>query len=73
MSFVPSVIEVTVERAGVFVKTTSILMCENLEQAVVAEKNQLQMADVLMEQQGQPFVTVSTELGIRLEKIPDGY
>jgi len=47
----PVLVEVNVERKGIFVVTTSILMCSDYTQAVQTFADQSQLADALLEAQ----------------------
>jgi len=53
----PIVVEVKVEENGLFVTTTSVLMCATLKDARQAYDNQIEMAKGLMEWQNQDFVS----------------
>ena len=49
----PVLVEVNVERKGIFVVTTSILMCNDYLSAVGVFNQQSEMADALMDEQSK--------------------
>jgi len=53
----PVVVEVNVVQNGLFITTTSIIMCDSLSQAKQAYENQKTMASALMEWQQEDFVS----------------
>lgn len=53
----PIVVEIKVEQNGLFITTTSILMCGSVVDATQAYKNQEEMAKGLMEWQSDDFVS----------------
>lgn len=63
-----TLVEVSVELMGLFVRTESIFMYDNLEDAKQGERTQAKVAEALMEAQGEEFFAVALEGGIRLEK-----
>lgn len=53
----PVVVEVRVEKEGLFIVTTSILMCGDDDSAKQAYRNQQEMAEALMDTQGFCFLS----------------
>jgi len=70
MREIPAVVEVVVERAGVFVKTTSVLQCACVEDALIVEQNQHEFASRVFALEGNlDFIMVGEDKAMFVGKV----